>query len=97
MRAYEKLAVLNAAQPRDPWWHHANSLWHACREYERRHHNCEESARRVSSRRAERFGELALEFDLEASALLALKLSLTGYHKTAPYAALPERPPTFVA
>jgi hypothetical protein len=66
------------------WWHRANAVWLACREYARRHRNCDNSSRELFSKRPEKFGELAMEYDLEASALLALKLALDEYRKVRP-------------
>ena len=96
-RDYEKAAAAEAAKSDDDWWHKANSLWHATREYQRRHHNCDESSRQLSSRKPGKLKELALEFDLEASALLALRIALASYRKVCPECELDERPQSFVA
>src|SRR3954469_6809031 len=34
----------------EAWWHKANALWHASREYARRHAGCDELAKRLSSK-----------------------------------------------
>jgi hypothetical protein len=97
MSAYEKVVTAESAKPESDWSHHANALWHASREYARRHHNCDESSRQLSSRKPDKFRQLALEYDLEASALLALRLSLAEYRKVCPNCALEDRQQSFVA
>jgi hypothetical protein len=79
------------------WWHKANALWHACREYERRHQDCDERSKQLGARRAGRLEQLALQYDLEASALLALRLAVQAYRKACPEAELADRPQTIVA
>jgi hypothetical protein len=67
------------------WWHKANSLWHASREYERRHAGCDALSRRVSAKHdAEQFTSMQMEYELEASALLALRQAADAYRKTRP-------------
>lgn len=97
VRAYETAAAPEAVKTEDEWWHKANGLWHAAREYQRRHHNCDESSRKLGSRKPGKLKELALEFDLEASALLALRLALAAYRKVCPECELEDRPQSFVA
>lgn len=91
-------AVKGATSGRDgEWWHKANALWHACREYERRHQDCEERSKQLSARRAGRLEQLTLQYDLEASALLALRLAVQAYRKACPECELSDRPRTIVA
>jgi hypothetical protein len=67
------------------WWHKANSLWHASREYARRHADCDAMSRKVSVRHdAERLTSMQMEYELEASALLALRQAAEAYRKTRP-------------
>jgi len=94
---YEKVATAEASKPADDWRHKANALWLASREYQRRHHNCDESSRQLSSRKPEKLQELAMEYDLEASALLALRLALAAYRKVCPDCELETRAQSFVA
>ncbi len=69
------------------WWHKANALWHASREHVRRHAIGDGLARRVASdHSAERLGELHVEFELEASALLSLKQAADEYCTARPTA-----------
>lgn len=86
--AYESVAGQGAAHRDEEWWHKANTLWHAAREYRRRHQGCDENSRTFSKHSAARLGELTVEYDLEASALLALQHAVTAYRKSAPEAEL---------
>jgi hypothetical protein len=97
VHGYEKAVEAEALQSNEEWWHKANSLWHACREYQRHHHNCDEKSRRLGARNPDALKELAMEYDLEASALLALRLALATYQKLCPDCDLDQRRQTFVA
>jgi hypothetical protein len=69
----------------EAWWHRANSLWHASREYARRHAGGEEVSRRVSGRHsAGELGAVQMEYELHASSLLALRHAADAYRKTRP-------------
>jgi hypothetical protein len=87
--------------PDEEWWHRANALWHASREYGRRQTCNERQSRRAkgskngarsNSRKnaakhgREGLGDLVLQYDLEASALLALRQAADAYRKTRPQA-----------
>jgi hypothetical protein len=84
--AYEKTAA--GARPADgdaDWWHRANALWLASREYVRRHRSCDDRTRRLSGRHpASALEEIHLEFELEASALLALRQASDEYGAARP-------------
>lgn len=95
--AYESVANREAPVRTEEWRQRASALWHACREYQRRHRDCDERAKRVASRRTQKFQELAVEFDLEASALLALKMAVAAYRKSCPDCELEDHPQTYVA
>jgi hypothetical protein len=97
IRAYEKGLAGEGSRSSDGWRPPANSLWHASREYERRHQDCDESSRQITSRKPHKFKELAVQYDLEASALLALRLALAAYRKVCPECALEDGRQTFVA
>lgn len=69
----------------EAWWHKANALWHASREYERRHAGCDALSRRVSGKHnLEQLTSMQMEYELEASALLALRHAASAYLKTRP-------------
>lgn len=62
----------------------ANALWLAAREYLRRHSIAEKASQRLVHHDAEAFGDLRLEYELEASALLALRQAWSAYVKLRP-------------
>lgn len=95
MVAYEKLAA-EATPGDDQWRRHANALWHAGREYRRRSQAGDEKDLSRPGRSA-RLPKLAMEYDLEASSLLALKLALGGFRQICPDCELETRPQSFVA
>jgi hypothetical protein len=92
--AYEKLAG-EASHGDDEWRRQANALWHAAREYRRRPSN--DRAVTAAQGKSGTLQKLAMEYDLEASALLALKLALGGFRQICPDCELETRPQTFVA
>jgi hypothetical protein len=83
---YEKATAKSGANADEPWWHKGNMLWHASREYIRRHANCDGKAKRLGKGSPNRLGELAMEFDLDASALLNLRMAADAYRAVRPEA-----------
>ena len=83
VKRYEKAAADRRPVNDDAWWHRANELWLACREYVRRHEGCDRAERRVSNgtHSAEQFGELQLQYELEASALLAMRNAAEAFQR----------------
>lgn len=79
--AWEKAAGEGRGESADTFWHAANALWHASREYARRHHACDKMTTSMSRRSSDALGALTLEYELEASALLALRQAVAGYRK----------------
>ena len=79
-------AAAHVQLPKDlEWWHKANSLWHASREYARRHAGCDALSKRLSSRHSpDQLATMQMEYELEASALLALRHAAEAYRKTRP-------------
>ena len=83
--AYSSAAASLHPDGEVPWWHKANALWHAAREYSRRHAGCEAMSRKVSSKHSS--GQLAsmqMEYELLASAMLALRQAADAYCRTRP-------------
>ncbi len=72
--------------PDEDWWHRANALWHASREFGRRQTCGERASRRTGKRRPDALADLVLQYDLEASALLALRHAADAYRKVRPEA-----------
>ncbi len=62
-------------------WHAANTLWHAGREYARRHQACNVKSAKLSRHSSTQLGELAVEYELKASAVLALRYAVDQYGK----------------
>ena len=82
-----RAAVAEAAPDGDAEWRHkANMLWHATREYLRHHRGADLSSRALRHHSSEKLGELAVEYELEASALLALRHAVESYRKIRPLA-----------
>lgn len=94
LQAYERAASEPKSHGDEDWWHRANGLWHASREYARRHQGCDDASRKLRNHSPETLGELAMEYDLEASAVLALRHAAQAYCKVRPQASLNGRPQT---
>jgi hypothetical protein len=84
MTAYEKAKGHSDGHVGEQWWHKGNMLWHASREYIRRHASCDGLAKRLGKQSPTRLAELALSFDLEASALLSLRMAADAYRTARP-------------
>ncbi len=82
-----EVACQSAAIPEEALRKHANSLWHAAREYLRRHSIADHAARLIKQHDAEALGDLHFEYELEASATLALRHACAAYTKARPEAA----------
>lgn len=84
MTAYEKAKGHSDGHTGEPWWHKGNMLWHASREYIRRHACCDGLSARLGRQSPTRLAELTLSFDLEASALLSLRMAADSYRTARP-------------
>jgi len=83
--AYERAAGKAHPNGGDACWHAANGLWLASREFARRTRTSDRAARGIGERTDRtQFSELALDYDLEASALLLLKQATEAYRKARP-------------
>jgi hypothetical protein len=84
-KAYEAAAAHVHVDGDAEWWHKANALWHASREYARRHAGCDALSRRIATKHsADQLAAVQMEYELEASALLALRHAAEAYRKTRP-------------
>ena len=88
VEAYEKRAANEQQHREESWFRRANALWMASREYARRHRVSDMESRRLAAHDARKLGRLTLEYDLEASALLALKQAIDEYRAARPEAEL---------
>lgn len=84
--AYENSCMKVNGERKDEWWHKANNLWHACREYARRHSLSDRASGEFRAHDASKLASLGVEYELEASALLAMQHAVDGYRKLRPEA-----------
>ena len=92
LQSYENAAAEPGSHDDQDWWHRGNTLWHAAREYARRHQGCDAATKGMRRHSPEALGELAMEYDLEASAVLSLRHAAQAYCKVRPQATLNGRP-----
>lgn len=86
--AYEKAsASVHPTGPDEGWWRRANGMWLASREYLRRRGGCDASSKELKEHGPDRLNELQTEYELEASALLALRQAADAYRQDRPNAA----------
>ncbi len=83
---YENGAALRESRSDEAWWHRANMLLHASREYVRHRQRCDDVGRGSSSHSAELLGAMQLEYELAASALMALRHAVDAYREARPEA-----------
>lgn len=76
---YESIAAAGRGSEPEDWWHAANSLWMACREYVRRHDSSNGAATRKRRHTAAELGEITMEYELELSARMGVKQAMTAY------------------
>lgn len=95
--AYEAIVAQATVNRNEEWWHKANALWQASREYDRRHRDCDSHSKKFETHSRKELVELAMEYDLEASALLALQHAAIAFRKTVPDADLEPSNPARVA
>jgi len=61
--AYESAAARVQLGKDVDWWHKANALWHASREYQRRHAGCDALSKRLSSKHSpEQLATMQMEY-----------------------------------
>jgi hypothetical protein len=83
--AYKRAADELMSARDEARWHKANGLWPASREYARRHAGCDTLSRQVASNHdAAKLVSMQMEYELEASSLLALRHAAEAYRKTRP-------------
>lgn len=79
--AYEQAASRFQPETPERWWRRANILWLAAREYQLHHELCDEVSRDIETQDAGMLGELQMEYELAASALLAMRQAADAYRK----------------
>lgn len=68
------------------WLVRGDTLYSAARDYLRRHNACDQAARKLHRHDSQLLAALAMEFEFEASALLALRHATDAYRKERPEA-----------
>ena len=68
----------------EEWYRRGNSLWQASREYHRRHSTSNRSTKMGNAQGKMQLSEIAMDYDLEASALLGLQHAVAAYRKEVP-------------
>lgn len=86
MAAYETVAAAGRGAETEEWWHAANALWMAAREYGRRQLGSDSVGSRSKRHNAAQLGEITMEYELELSARMALKQANTAYAALRPAA-----------
>ena len=81
---YEASAAGGKGGHDEAYWHAANALWHAARDYCRRAGECDETASKLKKHSPEQLNALAMEYELEGSALLAMRNTMAAYRKLRP-------------
>lgn len=84
--AYE-MACKSDSIPDEGLRKQANNLWLAARDYLRRHSIADHASRLIKQHDAGALGDLHFEYELEASAALALRQACSAYFKSRPEAA----------
>lgn len=77
--SYEQTAELGRGKEPEDWWRAANGLWHACREYARRHTASNAAHSRSRRHGAEELKGISMEYELELSARMAMKQAMDKY------------------
>lgn len=86
VKAYAASCMAVNGERHGDWWHRANTLWHASREYARRHSLSNTASGEFRAHDLSKLTSLGVEYELEASALLALQQAVEGYRKLRPEA-----------
>lgn len=87
LESYEKSSSrLKVEGADEAWWRKANAIWMSAREFARRHSGTDANSKDLEGPATGRFGELAVDFELEASALLALRQAAEAYRQVRPEA-----------
>ena len=71
--AYDKTATAAPEAKDQAWWHTANAMWNASNRFLQRTAGTDHVSRLAGKHAKDKLAELAMEYELERSALLALK------------------------
>ncbi len=77
------ISPIHPSPPSD-WLRRAQALWQASRDYAKRHSACDALTKRLPAKHTpQQLWQLEIEFELEASALLALRHACAAYARAA--------------
>ena len=83
---YERAASQGKGALDETLWRTANGLWHAGRDTVRRHDLPATLVRRLGKHTPEQLQQVQVEFELQASSLLAMRQAIAAYRKLRPEA-----------
>lgn len=81
---YETAAAQGKGTLDETLWHTSNSLWHASRDTARRHDLRATLVKRLGKHTPEQLQRVQVEFELQASSLLAMRQAIATYRKLRP-------------
>jgi len=84
---YEVACLKESNHADDAWWHRANMVWRAAKEFLRHHASSDKMTRGAGSHGRAELLELTIEYKLEASAILRLRHTIDAYREVRPEAA----------
>ena len=88
VRGYERTAARGPGEASADWWRRANMLLHASREFLRHQRRCDRALRDLGAGSISEFDALTVEYELEASSLVAIQQAVEGYRAARPDADL---------
>jgi hypothetical protein len=77
--SYDKTATAAPEAKDQGWWHAANSMWNASNRFLQRTAGTDHVSRLAGKHSKDKLAELAMEYELERSALMALKRAVEEY------------------
>ena len=83
---YEVACLKESNHADDAWWHRANMVWTAAKEYLRHHASSDKLTRSGGGHGRAELVELSIEYKLEASALLRVRHTIESYQEARPEA-----------
>jgi hypothetical protein len=83
---YEVACLKESNHADDAWWHRANMVWTAAKEYLRHHASSDKLTRGGGGHGRAELVELTIEYKLEASALLHVRHTIESYQEARPEA-----------
>lgn len=85
---YEVACLKESGHADDAWWHKANMVWRAAKEFLRHHASSDKMTKGGAGHGRAELLELTIEYKLEASAILRLRHTIDAYRDVRPEAEL---------